>query len=173
MFARTAALTLTLALPANAQDTAGAWAPTFTSRHGDWDVTCDARGDGAAREERCYMRYIDIYAPQPNFGVLFMFLEIEDAAPVISLGREFETDLVATALRVSPGWTRSEVLCTGGPCEIAGPQALAMVEALSAGGMLEIGFTDATGADQLRQWPAGAFGAAFVDVVREAKARGL
>ncbi|MEM6711096.1 MAG: hypothetical protein AAF590_02315 [Pseudomonadota bacterium] len=165
-------------LPVSAQearepDTAGAWSPTFTARHGLWDVTCDARGQGEAREERCYVRYIDVYSPRPNFGVVFLFLEIEGGAPKISLGREFETDLEATTLRVLPGWERPEGVCLSGPCEVLGPDALAMAEALAAGGMLEIGFTDMIDRNQLRQWPSDGFAQALEDVTREAVARGL
>ncbi|MEM9971909.1 MAG: hypothetical protein AAF762_12530 [Pseudomonadota bacterium] len=170
---RLAMLLALTAYPVAAQDTAGAWAPTFTARHGAWDVTCDARGDGDTREERCYARYIDVYSPQPDFGVVFMFVEIIDAVPVVTLGREFETDLVATTLRITPGWERPAGLCTGGPCEMTGEDAVAAVDALVAGGTMEVGFVDAKGGDQLRQWPAVGFAEAYADITREAAARGL
>ena len=171
--ARTLILLCSLAAPAAAQDTAGAWAPTFTSRHSGWDVTCDARGDGREREERCYLRYVDVYAPRPNFGALFLFLEIRDGAPRLSLGREFETDLEASLLRVADGWDRPEGLCTGGPCAFEGATAEAFIDAMRAGGTLEIGFTDATGMDRLRRWSSDGFAKAVEDVLREADARGL
>lgn len=172
-FARTFALTLGLATSALAQDTAGAWAPTFTARHAAWDVTCDARGANADREERCYIRHIDIYAPRPNFGVVFLFLDIREGSVHIALGREFETDLVADVLKVAPGWARPEGLCSGGPCEITGADATSFANALAGGGTLEIGFEDATGMKRLRRWSSEGFAAAYDDVRREAAERGL
>ena len=167
------AMICSLGATVRAQDTAGSWTPTFTSRHMGWDVTCDAKTTGDLREERCYIRYIDAYSPRPNFGVLFMFIEIEGGIPAVSLGREFETDLVATTLRVRPGWTRPEGLCTGGACTVTGDTAVALIDAMRSGGVLETGFVDATGADQLRQWASDGFDAAFTDLKREAAARGL
>ncbi|MEM1287361.1 MAG: hypothetical protein AAGH60_03315 [Pseudomonadota bacterium] len=156
-----------------AQDTAGSWAPTFTARHGGWDVTCDKRGEGEALEERCFVRYIDAYSPRPNFGVVFLFLQIEGGAPMISLGREFETDLVASTLRVDPGWERSEGVCDEGTCEISGEDAVEFTDAVRAGGSIEIGFTDSQDNPQLRRWPADGFTEAFAEIEREAAARGL
>ncbi|MEM6382607.1 MAG: hypothetical protein AAF739_08040 [Pseudomonadota bacterium] len=161
------------ATSALSQDTAGSWAPTFTARHSGWDVTCDKRGEDASLEERCFMRYVDAYSPRPNFGVVFFFLQYQNGAPAISMGREFQTNLVASSLRVTPGWERPPGVCAGGPCEIEGVDAETMVSALAEGGSLEIGFTDSQGTEQLRLWPSEGFAAALADITREADARGL
>lgn len=157
-----------LATPLAAQDTAGGWAPTFTARHAGWDVTCDRLDD----QERCYIRYIDAYAPRPNFGVVFFFLEVIEGAPVVTLGREFETDLETTTFRVAPGWD-GRGHCTSGPCALDGADATALSRALADGGVFEIGFVDGQGQAQLRRWSSDGFAAALGDVTREAAKRGL
>lgn len=170
---RIIALFLFLTLPIYAEDTAGSWAPTFTSKHEKWDVACDAQGSGTAREERCYIRYIDIYSPHPDFGVVFLFLEIKNNTPLISIGREFETDLIATDLRIASDWQRPKNLCTGGPCEIIGQNAKMFIDALIKGGTLQINFIDQMNMEQNRSWESLGFAAAYNDLTREAAARGL
>ena len=63
------------AVPATAQDragndTPGDWRVTHHAHFGLWDSVCDERDglNGAAPERRCYVRYVDVFSPNPKLA---------------------------------------------------------------------------------------------------------
>lgn len=168
-------LAVLLALPAltlHAQDTAGAWKPTHTARFGGWDSTCDALGD----TQRCYLRFVDVYAGRPQFGVLFAFIEATARGETAAFGIEFDTPLTADALIVRKAdaviWQNTS--CTDGiDCRFEGADAAALVAALAEGDTFEARFLDSYNRPQDRQWDLADFATALNDLRAAARIRGL
>lgn len=155
------------------EDTAGAWRNTHASNFGGWDSVCDENGD----QVRCYLRYVDVYRPRPNFGALFAFVQTGNGSETVEIGLEFGTNFAPEALTVTgskPDWMLEAGLCTGAvPCALTGDAARAMLDAMGAGGTLMLTFTDQYGDPQSRTWDLGAFAAARDDLATQAAARGL
>ena len=42
---------------------------------------CDERKTGDLLEQRCYLRYVDVFSPRPNFGAIFAFVTADGNDP--------------------------------------------------------------------------------------------
>ena len=81
------------ALPAYAQDadgndTAGNWRVTYTATHGIWSTICDERGNTPDLEQRCYIRWVDVFSPRPKFAAQFLFVTQTPDGPEVDFGME-------------------------------------------------------------------------------------
>ena len=99
---RLGAFALALALPATAQDrqgndTPGDWIVDHTKHFGLWDSMCDHRMTGEEREQRCYIRYVDVFSPRPKFGAVFLFVT---PGPEVQIGLEPGTVFPPNGIRI-------------------------------------------------------------------------
>ncbi|MEL6167914.1 MAG: hypothetical protein AAFR35_04440 [Pseudomonadota bacterium] len=155
------------------EDTAGKWRPTHSERFGGWDSVCDARGEGPTLEERCYLRYVDVYASRPKFGALFAFVE---PGPEISIGLEFGTAFGPGTIRVSGGlpWTLPPTSCRGDTaCKLTGADADAALLSMEKSTEIMFNFTDSNDRPQTRSWSLSGFADAMADFRRVSASRGL
>lgn len=164
-----------LAAPATSQDrdgndTPGEWQVTYQNPYGLWDVFCDARDT----EERCYIRYVEVYAPRPDFGAMFVFITPDG----VEFGMETGTLFGDTGPRIEKDgaqvWAANRLGCrTGVSCNLTGDQAAAFLDAAGDGGALRMTFTDRQGRPQDLTWGLSRFAEAVADWQTQSTARGL
>jgi hypothetical protein len=171
---------LLLALPAIAQDrqgrdTPGEWIVDHFQSFGLWDSICDYRVTGDLREERCYIRYVDVFSPHPKFAAQFLFLT---PGPNIELGVERGTRFTGDGIRIEHGtavnWKTDDRDCLRGhDCNFSGNAASTLVNTMSGGGTFIFEFRDRNGDDQALHWDLAPFADALADFRTEASARSL
>lgn len=171
------------ALPAPAQDragndTPGDWVVTHHAHFGLWDSVCDERPGDGAPQRRCYIRYVDVFSPRPDFAAHFLFVTPDGAGLRIEYGSEPGTRFVSSGHRIDRDggtvWGTDRPGClTGGPCDFAGAAAEELYAVLKAGGEWRFHFSDRHGHVQDLAWDLGPFAAAAADFEAEAAARGL
>ena len=173
-----AALTGMLAVSAGAQNTDDdwKWVVDFSSRYDGWDTACDRHKE--REEQRCYVRYVDVYAPRPQFGAAFAFVQWgEDRRPSVDFSFERGTRFRDGGFAVTEGdgnvWALDTARCAANRCELTGDEADALFAALTPGRDLTLRFADRYGRIWERQWPAGGFAAALADFRAQSVARGL
>ncbi|MEM7438203.1 MAG: hypothetical protein AAF393_01295 [Pseudomonadota bacterium] len=176
-----------LALPAMAQDregnnTPGEWRVDHFESFGLWDSACDWRDTDGVREERCYVRYVEVYSPRPQFGALFAFIVPDAAGYRLSLGVEDGTQFDEGGFRIEHGgavvWTFSGDLCLfGGECVWTGGRDAEVFQALvpqeGTKAALVLAFADSYDQRFELRWDLSQMGEAFEDMDREAEKRGL
>lgn len=180
MLLRAAFLSLTLPLAAFAQDregrdTPGEWVVDHFESFGLWDVACDHRMTGEVREERCYIRYVDVFSPHPDFGAQFLFVT---PGPEVEIGIEPGTLFAPGGMRIEGGdgvmWSTDRIRClTGLGCRFADAEAKALLKAMATGGTFAFDFTDRHGAGQSLRWDLSPFAAALSAFETERDRRGL
>jgi len=180
---RTLALCLALAaLPASAQDrqgndTPGEWVIDHARSFGLWDSFCDHRtiAGGDERERRCYLRYVDVFSPRPDFAAQFAFVT---PGPQVEFGMEAGTLFAEDGFRIDRAgetvWVAPQAGCLVGlACRYDGAQAEALLAAMSAGGTFVFDFTDRHGVARKIRWDLTPFAAAMDDLRTQSEARGL
>ncbi len=169
-------------LPAAAQDragndTPGDWVVTHQTHFGLWDSVCDERpGDGAM--QRCYIRYVDVFSPRPDFAAHFLFVTPDGAGVRIEYGSEPGTRFTRGGQWIertgTRAWVADRLAClTGGPCAFSGAEADDLYATLKAGEEWRFVFSDRHGHLQDLSWDLGPFAAAAADFEAEAAARDL
>ncbi len=171
-------LVLTLCTAAQAEDTAGSWRPTLHKMWGSWDLICDEMGDLSAPEQRCYLRYVDVFSPQPQFAAHFVFITYDHGVPRFEYGAEHGTrfDHDGWAIHDTAGnlWSPTLRTCLrGGPCVYEGDAAAAVITALRAGGQMEFHFTDRHGINRDLTWSLHGVAEALDVLIAESAARGI
>lgn len=177
---RLLALLLCLALPAAAQDrqgndTPGDWIVDHTKHFGLWDSLCDHRMTGDQRENRCYIRYVDVFSPRPNFGAIFLFVTPE---PQVQIGLEPGTLIAWGGIRIERDdavvWDDIRLAChVGLNCTFIGDDAEVLLSEMSKGGSFAFDFTDRHGTKQNLRWDLTPFADALADYQSGVAARGL
>ena len=177
------AVLLALAPEAAAQDragrdTPGEWQATHYRPFGLWDSICDKRVTGDLTEERCYLRYVEVFSPRPDFAAQFAFVTPEGAGERVEFGTERGTRFEPGGFRVERGgtvtWqTERDGCLNGSACIFVREDAQALLEAMAAGGAFRFTFTDRHGAAQDLAWDLSQFAAALADFRAEAAAHGL
>lgn len=172
-----------VALPVTAQDragndTPGDWVVTHQAHFGLWDSVCDERLEQGQTHRRCYIRYVDVFSPRPDFAAHFLFVTPDDTRVRIEYGSEPGT-------RFAPGgqwierdgtrvWLADRLAClTGAACVYSGAVAEDLYAALKTGGQWRFLFSDRHGRLQDLTWDLAPFAAAAADFEAEAAARGL
>jgi len=172
------------ATPLAAQDQDGNdrpsnWRVTHHAIHDIWNTICDERDENGARAQRCYIRRVDVFSPQPNFAAQFFFL-----TPNEGLNSEIEFGLELGTL-TAPGnfrierkgtsvWHTNRVGClTGTGCTFNGASAETLLTEMRAGGDFRFTFRDRHGASQDLTWPLESFEPAYADYRSQLAKRGL
>ena len=178
---------LLLALPAVAQDregnnTPGEWRVDHFESFGLWDSACDWRETDGVREERCYIRYVEVYSPRPRFGAFFAFIVPDEAGYRLSFGVEDGTQFDADGFRIEHArqavWTFTSDLClSGGECVWTGDRDAdwfkALVPASGTESAMVFGFNDSYDQRFDLRWDLSKMEDALADLDREAAKRGL
>ncbi len=169
---------LVLGQAAAAEDTAGDWRPTLHQMWGQWDLICDERGDTAAPEQRCYLRYVDVFSPQPQFAAHFVFITYDHGVPRFEYGAEHGTrfDRDGWAIHDMSGalWSPTVRTCLrGGPCVYQGDDAAPIITALRDGGQMEFHFTDRHGIRRDLTWSLDGVAEALDVLIAQSAARGI
>lgn len=180
MLLRIACITLILAGSALAQDrqgrdTPGEWVVDHTKHFGLWDSMCDHRTTGDLREERCYLRYVDVFSRDP-FAALFLFVT---PGPEIEIGIERGTRFPDQGIRIEDAngavlWTTDRRSCLRGrACTFEGEEAASLYEAMQTGAVFAFDFADPSGADRELRWDLTRMGEASADFADQSAARAL
>ena len=169
-----------LATPALAQDrqgndTPGDWVVDHYKPFGLWDSICDHRETDSAKEERCYLRYVEVFSPRPAFAAQFIFVT---PGPEVEIGLERGTLFPKGGMRIEgtdgPLWSTDHILCrTGLACIFTGDDAETLLTAMEGGDVFAFDFRDRHGSQQSLRWDLSIFADALADFRREATARGL
>lgn len=156
-------------------NTPGEWIVTHHKPFGLWDSMCDKRITGETLEQRCYLRYVDVFSPRPNFGALFAFITPDNAIEIgIEAGTVFKPDGLTIRSQTDILWTMPHRPCLfGGACKFSGPEAGQILQDLASGSALHFDFIDRHGTQQSRQWDLTRFAAALADLRQQSDARGL
>ena len=171
---------LSFALPASDQerqgrDTPGEWIIDHFQSFGLRDSICDHRITGELREERCYVRYVDVFSPRPKFAAQFLFLT---PGPEVEFGLERGTRLTDGGFRIERRgaitWQTERRDCLRRrECDFTGDLAIALVEAMRTGEFFLFNFRDRHGETRELRWDLSPFASAFEDFRTEAAARSL
>ncbi len=171
-------LALLAAAAAGAQDrqgrvTPGEWVVDHHRAFGPWDAMCDHRVTGEMREERCYIRYVDVFSPRPDFAAQFLFVT---PGPRIEIGIEPGTRFPEDGFRIERDgaalWSAPQAGCLVGlACIFEDAEAEALLAAMLAGDRFAFDFTDRHGAPQSLRWNLAPFAAALADFEAEAARR--
>ncbi len=156
-------------------DTASDWVVDHYKPFGLWDSACDHRTTDGLREERCYLRYVEVFSPRPKFAAQFIFVT---PGPEVEIGLERGTRFPKDGIRIENGettlWSTNRILCrTGLSCTFDGDEAQAMLSAMADGTVFAFDFTDRHGAPRELRWDLTAFGDALADFTKESATRSL
>ena len=169
-----------LAAPSLAQDrqgndTPGEWRVTHTKAFGLWDVICDERATGDVLEERCYLRYVDVFSPRPNFAAMFAFVTPDGR---IEFGIERGTAFRKNGFRLERDgqsiWSFEKDPCLfGGTCAFVDGDATEMTAQMIAADSFIFDFVDRHGTPRELEWDMTRFGEALDEMLSASKERGI
>lgn len=156
-------------------DTPGEWIVDHHTAFGQWDSMCDYRLTGAETEQRCYVRYVDVFSARPKFAAQFVFVTPE---PKVEFGLEPGTLFRKEGFRIERGgavvWADPKGGCLVGlSCLYEGVEATSLLAMMSSGGAFGFDFIDRHGTPQSITWDLEPFAAAMTDFEEQAAARGL
>jgi hypothetical protein len=159
-------------------DRASNWRVVHTEAFGLWESLCDEREEPTGLHQRCYIRHVDVFSPQPEFGALFVFVHREDEEIMVDFGIEPGTFFDPNGFRIENGdavsWrTRRPGCLSGISCTFTGDDAAELLTAMAGGGDFRLGFRDRHGVAQDLTWPLEGFDAALADFDAESGKRGL
>jgi len=167
-------------LPAAAQDrdgndTPGEWVIDHQKSFGLWDSFCDHRTTDGIREQRCYLRYVEVFSPRPNFGAQFAFVT---KGPKVEFGMELGTVFEESGFRIETDgavtWAKPQAGCLVGlACIYQGQDAAEIIEAMIEGDSFLFDFTDRHGQPQSLVWGIKSFRHALADFHAQSALRGL
>ncbi|MEY1556113.1 hypothetical protein AB3Y40_10815 [Yoonia sp. R2331] len=155
-------------------DTPGEWVVTHQAAYGLWDVFCDERTTGDLTEERCYIRYVEVFSARPKFGAMFVFVTGAGVEFGMEAGTVFPGEGPQIIRDDAQVWVDNRLGCrTGLTCTMDGEAAQDFLNAARGGGVLQMTFTDRHGAPQDLRWDLTRFDAAFADWRAQSAARDL
>ena len=159
-------------------DTASNWKVTHFERFGIFLSSCDERMEGDVLNQRCYVRYVDVFSPQPEFGAQFFFIVNGEDGPEVDFGMEPGTLFGPNGFRIEDMggdlWrTRRPGCLTGLSCTFEGEDATALLQAMEDGDAFRFTFRDRHGNAQDLTWPLAGFSDAMADFAAQSELRGL
>lgn len=179
----TTALLMALATSAGAQDlegndTAGNWVVTHFEQFGIYLSSCDEREENGALKQRCYIRYVDVFSPRPDFAAQFFFVVNGDEGLEVDFGMEAGTLFSLNGFRIEDMggdiWKTRRVGClTGLSCTFEGEDADVLLQAMQDGTAFRFTFRDRHGNPRDLTWPLAGFSDAMADFAEQSKLRGF
>lgn len=158
-------------------DTASDWIAQHFVSFGLWDSVCDERIENDVLKQRCYLRYVDVYSPRPNFSATFVFVFTEAGQSVVEMGFERRTRYNDKGFRVEKNgetvWTFDDACLNTSKCRLTGASAKNYMSELSKGDMLVQDFRDRAGQDRVLNWDLSLFTEALADYRAAAAERSL
>ena len=156
-------------------DTPGEWVIDHHRAFGLWDSMCDHRVTGDAREERCYLRYVDVFSGRPNFAAQFFFLT---PGPRVEFGMEAGTLFDLDGFRILQNnlvtWDAAQPSCLVGlACNYEAESANALLAQMAKGTEFAFDFIDRHGTRQSLRWDLTPFPDALKDFESQSADRGL
>lgn len=159
-------------------DTPGDWRVDVFEQQGVWSAICDWRDEDGAPHRRCYIRYVDVFSPRPDFAAQFLFVTPQADGPRVDFGIEAGTIFAVDGFRIERAgatvWqTRHPGCLTGLTCRFRGADGAALLDEMRTGGTFRFTFTDRHGTARDLGWPLEGFDAAWRRFAAESGARGL
>lgn len=159
-------------------DTPGNWVVTHQQAHGIWSTLCDERANRRDETKRCYIRWVDVFSPRPDFAALFLFVTSEQGLLSVEFGTEAGTLFDPNGFRIETmqgtSWSTQKLGClTGLTCTFQGAEARTLLAAMRDGGAFAFDFVDRHGNRQRLDWPLKGFDAAMADFEIQRAARNL
>ncbi|MFY0597432.1 MAG: hypothetical protein JXQ85_13455 [Cognatishimia sp.] len=177
------ALAMALATSATAQDlegndTASNWKVTHFEQFGIYLSSCDERREAGALKQRCYLRYVDVFSPRPEFAAQFFFVVNGEEGREVDFGLETGTLFGPNGFRIEGTdgdiWKTRRVGClTGLSCTFDGEDADELLQAMQDGTGFRFTFRDRNGNPQDLTWPLAGFADAMADFAEQSEIRGL
>ena len=168
-----------LGLPATAQDragrdTPGEWLVTHQKPFGLWDSFCDKRTTGDLIEQRCYLRYVDVFSRAPQFAAQFLFVTPQG----VEIGTERGTRFSENGMRIESGgetiWRTDRIACLRGrDCVFESAAAEDLLARMKEGDVFGFDFVDRHGNAQSLAWDLTQFSDARADYETGLAALGL
>ncbi|WP_420863032.1 hypothetical protein [Algirhabdus cladophorae] len=156
-------------------DTPGEWRITTHNAYGLWDSFCDERVTDGTTEERCYLRYVDVFSGHPKFAAMYLFVTPQEVEFGIERGTRFAPD----GFRIMAGtgailWSNKRRSCLAGrQCTYTGQDAADLLGLMAQGQTLVLDFSDPHGADQVLNWDLTQFAEALKNYRANALSKGL
>lgn len=141
----------TFAQDLQGRDTASNWRSTHHAFHGIWSSICDEREEYGVLKKRCYIRWVDVYAEEPNFGALFTFVtpreNTETGLHDVMFGPELGTVFLPGGFVVKNNddevWRMTSTRCLFfANCDLNETQSDEILQAMLTGTTLEFSFID-------------------------------
>ncbi len=169
---------LTLAQDVDGNDRPSNWRVTHQQTHGIWTTACDERGEGAAFEQRCYIRRVDVFSPRPAFAAQFLFVTATEGGATVEFGLEPGTLFAPGKFRIEKDgtrvWSTLRPGClTGLSCSFTGSAGKNLLTIMQDGGEMAFDFRDRHGASQSLRWPLSGFRDALADFNAQSHIRNL
>lgn len=154
---------------------AGDWRPAHFQKFDGWESICDERGAGADLHRRCYIRYVDVFSPHPDFGAVVSFITPDGSGYKVEFaferGVRYREDGFQVERDRSVLWKLSPECRDARPCILRDEAASDFIDmARSGDGALVQRFIGRYGQRQL-EWPIAPLKHALVDFEREAAKR--
>lgn len=159
------------------RDTPSNWKVVHYVPFGLWDSICDERAEDDGIHQRCYLRYVEVYSPRPNFQATFAFVYPKAGHSIVEIGFERGTRYSDQGFRVMQGnepvWTVDGDCLRSGPCRLTGHDAQDVLAQFVAGDTLVQAFRDRNGKVWRLEWDLSGFEAALKDYRQASGQRGL
>ena len=174
----------TITLPIYAQDragnnTAGEWLPSHYKVFDQWDSVCDKRGSENTTEQRCYIRYVDVYSDHPKFGAVFLFVTPEKSGHKIEVGFERGTRYMDQGFQLEVNgaqiWAMPEKCLRTKSCVLTGDNAAEFIAKAqeNENAVLAQRFTDRYKQSYTLNWQMNTFLSALNDFEIQTEIRAL
>ena len=158
------------------KDTPSDWRVRHFETYGLWTSSCDEREEDAGLKQRCYIRWVDVFSPRPNFAALFVFVTADADGFTVDFGTEPGTLFQRFAIDDgdTSSWSTLWPGClTGLSCTFSGGSAAELLTAMQDGGVFAFDLIDRHGTRQELRWSLDGFDTAMADFVAALDARSL
>ena len=128
-------------------------------------------------KQRCYLRYVEVYSPRPNFLATFAFVHPRDVSTVVDLGFESGTVYGSDGFRIERNgattWRLLDGCLQSSNCQIEGEAATNLLSAFSDGSVLIQEFSDRRGVQWRLEWDLSRFREVLTDYRQASAERSL
>lgn len=159
-------------------DTPGEWVVVHQKMFGIWSTFCDERTTDDKLEQRCYIRYVDVFSPQPELAVIIVFVWPENGIEKFQYTYEPNTSYSGDGWFIEKDggkvWNaRFECIDADGCILIPGQGIKPLLAVMKEGGVMRHTFTDKFNKERDISWSLDGFSEAYADYRAQAEARDL